>query len=124
MGPETDDGILKTYRDGPIQGTKHSWLDNHSVLFTIAAICVVGSGILNGRRYCQMSGIFLVTDAAYRLTASVYKAPHGITLIQTGGVLIALAQWLTSSPLDLQGAFRRGFEPRHQRLGLTEAMKA
>ncbi|GFO18675.1 muts protein-like protein 4 [Plakobranchus ocellatus] len=35
-----------------------------------------------------------------------------------------MAQWLTSPPLDLQGPFCYGFEPRHQHPGLMESMKA
>ncbi|GFO35805.1 hypothetical protein PoB_006231000 [Plakobranchus ocellatus] len=35
----------------------------------------------------------------------------------------SVAQWLASSPRDLQGPFCRGFEPRHRRPGLTEGPK-
>ncbi|GFN94851.1 hypothetical protein PoB_002135700 [Plakobranchus ocellatus] len=41
-----------------------------------------------------------------------------------GNLGASVAQWLASPPRDLQGPFCRGFEPRHQRLGLTEGPKA
>ncbi|GFN76912.1 hypothetical protein PoB_000341800 [Plakobranchus ocellatus] len=35
----------------------------------------------------------------------------------------SVAQWLVIPPLDLQGAFCRGLEPRHRRPVLTEGLK-